>query len=73
MGTGEEFSDAFPHGRPEVGEYTVAFVVITRSVRQEFLTLPFFSRVSLRAAARRLELLGFNVKVAAVREVSADP
>jgi uncharacterized protein (TIGR04141 family) len=63
-----EFADVLPVERPDPGAHEVSFVVITRSARDTFLTLPFFSAVSLRAAARRLQASGFRVSVAAVRE-----
>jgi uncharacterized protein (TIGR04141 family) len=52
----------------EPGEYEVAFVVITRSDRPTPLTLPFFSLVSLRNAARALKGQGFRVTIKAVKE-----
>lgn len=64
----EAFTDVLPEGRPAPGDHEISFVVITRSQRPTRLTLPFFSQVSLRAAARRLDTLGFLVSVAAVRE-----
>ena len=64
------FADVLPKERPEPQQLEVSFVVITRSTRKTPLTLPFFSLVSLRAAARRLQAFGFRVSVAAVREGS---
>ena len=66
----EEFSEVLPADRPDPGLHEVSFVVITRSQRDTPLTLPFFSVVSLRAAAMRLRGLGFRVTIAAVREPS---
>lgn len=63
-----DFAEVLPQHRPPPDAHEVGFVVITRSQRPTRLTLPFFSRVSLRAAARRLDTLGFSVSVAAVRE-----
>lgn len=62
------FADVLPADRPVPEEHEITFAVITRSDRPTTLTLPFFSRVSLRTAARRLHTLGFRVSVAAVRE-----
>ncbi|MBS1887125.1 MAG: hypothetical protein JSU06_08040 [Actinobacteria bacterium] len=42
--------------------------MITRSTRDTPLTLPFFSLVNLRAAARRLRAYRFKVSVAEVHE-----
>jgi uncharacterized protein (TIGR04141 family) len=53
---------------PEPRGHEISFVVITRSTRKTPLTLPFFSLVSLRAAARQLIGMGFPVSVAAVPE-----
>lgn len=65
-----EFADLLPADRPSPESHEVSFVVITRSDRDTPLTLPFFSLVSLRAAASRLQGFGFRVSVAAVRELS---
>jgi uncharacterized protein (TIGR04141 family) len=63
-----DFAEVIPEGRPNPGDHEVTFVVITRSTRETILTLPFFSVVSLRAAARSLRGFGFPVSIAAVRE-----
>jgi uncharacterized protein (TIGR04141 family) len=62
------FANVLPEGRPQAPDHQIAFVVITRSKRATPLTLPFFSVVSLRAAARQLDGFGFRVAVAAVYE-----
>jgi uncharacterized protein (TIGR04141 family) len=62
------YGEVLPEGRPQPGDHEISFVVITRSTRGTPLTLPFFSIVSLRAAALRLQGYGFPVSVAAVRE-----
>jgi uncharacterized protein (TIGR04141 family) len=64
----EAFADVFTEDRPSPESHQITFVVITRSDRDTPLTLPFFSVVSLRAAASRLRGYGFPVSVAAVRE-----
>jgi uncharacterized protein (TIGR04141 family) len=66
----QEFAVFFPEERPSAEAHEVTFVVITRSTRNTPLTLPFFSVVSLRAAALRLRALGFRVSIAAVREAT---
>ena len=66
----EGYADLMPEARPQPDSYQVVFAVITRSTRPTPLTLPFFSLVSLRAAASRLQGYGFPVAVAAVREPS---
>jgi uncharacterized protein (TIGR04141 family) len=63
-----EFQEVITEARPQPEAHQIVFAVITRSVRQTPLTLPFFSLVSLRAAARRLQGYGFDVAVAAVKE-----
>jgi uncharacterized protein (TIGR04141 family) len=65
-----EFATFFPQARPDPDAHQISFVVITRSNRDTLLTLPFFSVVSLRAAALRLRALGFKVSIAAVRELA---
>ena len=67
-----DFAVFFPEERPNAEAHEISFVVITRSSRNTPLTLPFFSVVSLRAAALRLRALGFKVSIAAVFEAQAD-
>ncbi|MBS1869428.1 MAG: TIGR04141 family sporadically distributed protein [Actinobacteria bacterium] len=67
-GVDPAFEGLIPDGRPARGEYEVAYVVMTRSNRDSPLTLPFFSLVSLRAAALRLENIGMSVSVGKVNE-----
>jgi len=62
------YGEVLPASRPVPSDHEISFVVITRSTRGTPLTLPFFSVVSLRAAATRLQGYGFRVSVAAVRE-----
>jgi uncharacterized protein (TIGR04141 family) len=63
------FADVLPRDRPhDPSAFDITFAVITRSNRQTPLTLPFFSVVSLRAAATRLRAFGFRVSVAEVHE-----
>jgi uncharacterized protein (TIGR04141 family) len=62
------YGDVLPASRPLPNDHEISFVVITRSTRGTPLTLPFFSVVSLRAAATRLRGYGFPVSVAAVLE-----
>ena len=52
------FANVLPEIRPQAPDHQIAFVVITRSERATPLTLPFFSVVSLRAAARHLDGFG---------------
>lgn len=53
-----------PAKRPTTAEFTVAYGIMReRYKRSGKLDIPFFSKVSLRAAAQRLEDLGFKVEV----------
>jgi uncharacterized protein (TIGR04141 family) len=63
-----DFATVVPLHRPDSRQCTVVFAVITRSTRATPLTLPFFSVVGLRAAARILDGFGVDVKVAEVHE-----
>lgn len=67
-----QLAEALPLDEFEPHEYEIVFVVITRSRRDSPLTLPFFSLVSLRNAARTLRNQGFQVSVKAVREASGE-
>lgn len=63
------FSGLIPDDRPEPRGWEVAYAVITRGHRRQTpLTLPFFSLVSLQAAAKRLQTLGFTVSKAQIDE-----
>jgi uncharacterized protein (TIGR04141 family) len=55
---------ANPLDRPEPTEYTVIFGIISNSARP--LRLPFFSKVTLRNAYRRLSALGYKVCLAKI-------
>jgi len=54
-----EFKLENPESRLNPGSYTIFFAIVYESDGP--LKLPFFSRVSLRQAFRRLEGFGFNV------------
>jgi uncharacterized protein (TIGR04141 family) len=62
------YAGTWPLRRPRPEDHEIVFAVITRSRRRTPLTLPFFSVVSLGAAARTLQGFGFRVSTAAVRE-----
>jgi uncharacterized protein (TIGR04141 family) len=62
------YAALIPDGPIDPTEWEIAFVVITRSTRDSPLTLPFFSLVTLRMAARRLQALRFKVSKATVSE-----
>jgi uncharacterized protein (TIGR04141 family) len=65
-----DYAEVIPLERPKsAADHEITFAVVTRSKRKTPFTLPFFSVISLRAAARRLQAFGFPVSVAAVPEL----
>jgi uncharacterized protein (TIGR04141 family) len=63
------YADVIPLDRPKnPADYEMTFAVVTRSKRKTPLTLPFFSVISLRAAAQRLGAFGLPVSIAAIPE-----
>jgi uncharacterized protein (TIGR04141 family) len=56
-------------GKPN--SYTVAYAVISQSKKR--LTLPFFSRINLRNAYRRLTGLGYRVALVKIATVNRNP
>lgn len=62
-----KFSDV--DAMPVASEYTVIYSVISGSSKQ--LDIPFFSKVSLRNAKRRLEMIGYKVSVQKIDSVQA--
>jgi uncharacterized protein (TIGR04141 family) len=61
----ERFRLFSPDHPPEHREYEVVFAVI--SGKAEALKLPFFSRVNLRQACRRLEAFGYRTAIAKIQ------
>lgn len=61
------FESVLPDGRqkkPTTSEYRIVYGIMRHAYkRSKKLDLPFFSKVSLRSAAQRLELMGFTVEV----------
>ncbi len=55
--------------RPRPEEYQVVFAIVSDT--EEELTIPFFSRLNLRAAVRRLEGYGYRIALAKI-PVNAD-
>ena len=68
QGIDGRYAKVWPVDRPRAEDHEIVFAVITRSRRRTPLTLPFFSVISLQAAARTLQGFGFKVSKAAVRE-----
>lgn len=58
----------FPESRPDPGLYSVVYAIISKSPAAWPECLPFFSRLNLMQAARRLAAMGFGVRVADIRE-----
>jgi uncharacterized protein (TIGR04141 family) len=67
-GLDSSFASAIPSSRPASDECEIGYVVVTRSTRNSPLTLPFFSQVNLRTAARQIQTLGLRVAVKQVPE-----
>lgn len=68
------FDKLLPDGRsePDIGKYTVVFGVMRHKyIRSKKLGLPFFSKVSLRAAAQRLDLIGYAVELHLIEKTRA--
>lgn len=54
-----------PTQKPNAADYTIVFAVVSNSKHD--LELPFFSKVSLRNAKRRLETFGYRVEILKIR------
>ena len=54
-----------PSRQPRAREYQVVFAVVSQQ-EGEGLSLPFFSRLNLRAASRRLQGYGYRVSIAKI-------
>ena len=62
----QNFQSILPDGRskPVPNDYTVVFGIMRSAYKKSgTLGLPFFSKVSLRPIAQRIELMGFKVEV----------
>lgn len=51
--------------RPEPGEYQVAFAIVSDAEGSD-LTIPFFSRLNIRSAVRRLQGYGYRVAISKI-------
>ena len=58
------FRNFDPNDRPERDEYHVVFAIISKSDKP--LTMPFFSKVGIRHALRRLRGFGYQVSLAKI-------
>jgi uncharacterized protein (TIGR04141 family) len=61
-------SSLVPSNRPDASEYTVVYAIITEGKRKWPDCLPFFSQLSLRQQAQRLQGYRFNVLLARIIE-----
>ncbi len=57
-----------PVGRPTPDDYEVAYAIITKPRADWPNSLPFFSQLSLRNAAERLQRLGFRVSLTMIEQ-----
>ena len=64
-----EFRDLVPLDQPEARSYEIGFAIVSRIPGN--LELPFFSKVNLRSAVRRLNGFGYKVTLTKI-EVAAD-
>ena len=70
----KQFAGAVPETLGARSEFEVAYVVLSRSKRKDrAFGLPFFSLVSLQAAAKRLTNAGVSLYVQEVKEVQNQP
>lgn len=63
-----DFSLDQVEARPPTDNYTVVYAIVSKY--EEPLTIPFFSRVSLKHAVKTLQIMGYKVKITKV-ETSA--
>lgn len=61
----KQFKIKNPAQRPRVNNYHVIFAIISESDEKR-LSIPFFSKVSLRHVISRLEAIGFHVSIAKI-------
>ena len=52
--------------RPKQGKYSVIFAIISES-DEDSLSIPFFSKISLKHVLMRLQLIGFKVAIAKIK------
>jgi uncharacterized protein (TIGR04141 family) len=67
------FDKLLPDGRskPVPSDFTVVYGIMrTRQKQSGSLSLPFFSKISLRATADRIELMGYKVEVHLIEKIA---
>ena len=60
-----KFKLSNPNNRPKINDYHVVFAIISESDEKD-LSIPFFSKISLRHVMTRLQAIGFVVTVAKI-------
>lgn len=58
-----------PSKKPNPSEYTIVFAIITKSQKRIDKCLPFFSRLTLRDVAKRLDALGYQVSIRKIQQI----
>lgn len=56
--------------KPNPQDYEIVYAIISSSKKN--LNIPFFSKVSLRHALRRLQTFGYNVSIAKIQNVKTE-
>lgn len=67
------FDKLLPDGRskPTPSDFTVVYGIMrSRHKKSAALTLPFFSKISLRSVADRIELMGYKVEVHLIEKIT---
>jgi uncharacterized protein (TIGR04141 family) len=70
------FDKLLPDGRsrPTPSDFTVVFGIMRgRNKKSATLSIPFFSKISLRPIADRIRLMGYNVEVHLIEKVEKKP
>lgn len=61
---------ADPEGKPDTSRYEVVYGIISKS--KSDLSLPFFSKIVLRNARRRLSELGYEIRIGKIARADGD-
>ena len=69
------FEKLLPDGRsePTRSDYTVVFGIMREPLKDGSLNIPFFSMVSLKTAAERLQQMGYKVAINLIEKRHAVP
>ena len=63
-----DFQIPNPSSKPEASKYQIIFGIISSSEKK--LEIPFFSKVALRTAIKRLETFGYKVYFVKILDIS---